>query len=141
MDDVSLRKGASALKPFDQYRKKGLPMIKINGWQRIGIVCSGAWVIFIAVLVGIDYSRVGDDRSYEGRYLELGLSDRCLEALMPGGSDKSLEGCSQEGVVLTKIHLKQILIDAFAPMVVMWIAFYLIVYAINWIAAGFRRDG
>lgn len=120
-------------------------MIKINGWQRIGIVLSLVWLVFIAVVIWRDYQWVGHYHRTGYYFKHGGLSEHCFDLLL----DQDVEGaakqqwekeCSNSNLVTIKwIHTRETFGVIFGPIAALWIAAYFVVYTMKWIAAGFKQ--
>jgi hypothetical protein len=103
--------------------------MRLNGWQRIGIIASVAWFI---------------GGGFWGNYLAIregdwvyGLWDLCRSA----GYDtdvclRKLDGLHRSAI---EGHWYAAAFMALAPLIIGWLAVYALVSLTRWIAAGFER--
>jgi hypothetical protein len=105
--------------------------MRLNGWQRIGIVCSGVWALF-----AVGYVRVIDSgRAFDTYGLMLRL---CIE----GRRAAERASCDQPAVndmnrAFEGEALRMALV-AVVPVVLVWILVYFGLWLTRWIRAGFK---
>jgi hypothetical protein len=100
--------------------------MKLNGWQRVGLVLSVLWLL--AVLAsGFDRAPYFIFGATIGIWLYLpDLAFATPSEYMAAASDFTLRGFAIVGLL---------------PVLFTWLTTYLAVFAYRWIAAGFKGDG
>ena len=103
--------------------------MKLNGWQRIGVVASALWAIG-----AVYYVRVGDI-SYGREYRRL-----LLESCMPEWTTLCQDAAHakyRSMVAWDLVQTADIAASALIPVLMGWVLAYLIVKIARWVKAGF----
>ena len=151
-------------------RKRGIAMTgRLNGWQRIGVVLTTLWLLFVAGAGVVGYSRLETGRgpfvltiSGDELVVAKGTNNRCTKK----ATDEDLRGdpetheiafevavanCSPGHLLYGKpdvklqlpaqhrLRIDDMVLAAFLPPVVAWILIYGAVVITRWIAIGFRQ--
>lgn len=118
--------------------------IRINGWQRIGVILSLLWIIFICGYGGYEYVQGPNGTHYFVEIIKVDTPPT------PANSyEKSLSG---ERKILSfeefagpppvrTFMFGRLIITIIAPLTFAWAIAYLCVIAVQWIAAGFKKNG
>ena len=130
--------------------------MKLNGWQRLGLVLSALWLAVIAV---IGFHSVSDSGSVDSEawyalpssafgisvagYNNLLRPEQCSTVhhkrpdLVPNVSD-CVRGVEQTAYGEPSFGAKGLLLFGLLPVFCAWLAVYLSLFAWRWIAAGFK---
>jgi hypothetical protein len=121
---------------------------KLNGWQRIGVVITGVWVIF--VLLSGAVGLINLERG-QGPFVETvkGTPARCTTPAPPAKPEQKsftfeeAHGCAPGALVEgTQGHSRfmwgALAIAAVAPAILAWLLAYAVVAIVRWVAKGFR---
>ena len=105
--------------------------MKLNGWNRIGIILSVLWMLSV-----IGYTAIEFQLGPESNML---LVD--MVVTKTGEPIKVLEGNPFRDLVPVEPNLKLMtfFLALFIPVVVIWILSYLIVWSTKWVKAGFKE--
>lgn len=114
--------------------------IRLNGWQRIGIVLSIAWMVGAPIYM----DKVGHQRL---RDIELSLISLCTTAGSKLPSEERIGKCIKDGSAdadkYRDIFIKPPLTIFFKygvlPVPVFWALSYFVIFVINWVRRGFRQ--
>jgi hypothetical protein len=107
--------------------------MRINGWQRLGVVASVAWVLIGPLYFSnraIDYAREMAASSYK----------ICNDA-----PSLSPEQCKRDYDSTYKMYADQYLgwtnlaIMAFGPIPFTWLLVYMVIWIVRWIKIGFKQ--
>jgi hypothetical protein len=106
--------------------------MRLNGWQRIGIVASVIWAIGAPIYMDHAAQREASDRfseSYE--------SCRAFPTIDP---NRCFEQASRlyDNVQRYTFSTPETAVVAFVPIVLGWLGVYALVYLVRWIRAGFK---
>ena len=103
--------------------------MKLNGWQRIGVVASSLWAIGAAI-----YERNGQVNSATQMFeFDYG---HCLPELVKACTDKADASFSNH-LALDFVSVSNIVFVAIGPVLAGWVLAYLIVKIVRWVTAGF----
>ena len=100
-------------------------MRRLNGWQRIGLVLSALWGLFVTVFFAFEYGGGGifDTRP---RFINTLLDDPSFLdsfSLFLGGPPKFV----------------MVLVTVVLPVVGGWLLAYVVVWTLKWVMAGFKE--
>ena len=101
--------------------------MRLNGWQRIGIVASALWAL-TSPLWGI---RLGME---EADYAKVALSDCLAEH---GNSDACWQTFHKDLATGFYIHWVFVGLAAFVPIILGWVGAYITVKIVRWVRRGF----
>jgi hypothetical protein len=101
--------------------------MQLNGWQRLGIVLSALWMLFIAIIALFEY----------GGWLRLGEFTFIYEV-------STLETGARFVHDLGLLYEPSFKVSYFAtalllPVLIGWITVYLLAWGIRWVHRGFKR--
>jgi len=108
--------------------------IRPNGWQRIGIVLSVAWLVFLAMDVASEYTG-----AYSGHREFVRMKVVRPPASASSSPDGSLSLDEVLGVREPRVRWRHLAIASLVPIGAGWVLAYAFVYTVRWIAAGFQR--
>jgi hypothetical protein len=106
--------------------------MKLNGWQRIGVILSMLWVVSIASYVAYEYRKGSFSSSI---FIEV-VASKTGESMRQFKTNQFSDLIPVE----TKLKYHQILYCLFLPLLLSWLGVYLVVYFYKWIAAGFKNN-
>src|SRR3990172_3396073 len=112
--------------------------VRLNGWQRIGVVLSVVWALSIGGLGALEYAQEGDPTHYFVDTVKLDL---------PPAKDVNRPGrlLSFEEVVGYRVehHFRtdRLIVVILVPVILFWAIAYVCVLVVRWVAAGFRKNG
>ena len=111
--------------------------MKLNGWQRIGVVLSIVWIIGAGIYQRhADIQRASDSAGFAFRI----CSDN--EQLKP---EIDLDRCTKEIENSYKIWMVgswgNVAFFAFVPMLLGWVAAYVLIRVWRWVKTGFKTKG
>lgn len=110
-------------------------MNRINGWQRIGIVLSVAWVLSVGGYGAFEHVKGGETYYFVDT----------VKVNLPQAKDLVGHGpFSDEEVFGYRIerHFKfdRLIAAMLVPVALFWVLAYICVYVARWIMAGFRKN-
>lgn len=110
-------------------------MRRVNGWQRIGVVASVGWLLYVATWVGLDYL-------FEGRapapFVESVQSVPPASGSLHPGQRLTIEEFA--GVVEHNFRIDRLLLVLFVPVALLWAISYAVVFIVSWVVAGFKKQ-
>ncbi len=129
---------------------KPIPRIslsRLNGWQRLGVVLSVCWALFVVVVAAIDWR---EDHS-------CGFTHDCVDVPVPDLFEQfgvrpperssrpsaDLVGSSAESVITERARVPNFARVAsvlVAPPAAAWLAVYVVLWAVRWVRDGFRQS-
>jgi hypothetical protein len=104
--------------------------MKLNGWQRIGVVASALWAIGAAI-----YER--SSQVSEATTFHKSALSNCLPEFTGACIDAAHENY-RSLLSLDFVSMSNIVFVAIGPVLLGWFLAYLIVKTIRWIKAGFQ---
>jgi hypothetical protein len=113
---------------------------RLNGWDRIGIVISGAWMLFVFTLAVL--ASPADNTFFYEKAVIVANQSKIVTG-MP--KEKSASGTFVSDAELfgppEEFHLRitWLLIALFIPPIVAWLFVRLIYGVIRWVVAGFKN--
>lgn len=124
--------------------------VSLNGWQRIGIIASGAWIIFALAneLPNLDYrAQQAGDVSFKACVDNPGtpynVPDRPLTDSEVFGDELKLDTCRKVRSDVYRIErtsrLQVAALLALAPVIVGWLATYFAIWLVRWVRRGFQQ--
>ena len=116
--------------------------IRVNGWQRIGVVLSLLWVIFVCGLGGYEYIQGPSDMHYFiGTVKADATSAPAKNSDKPkGGKPRILSFEEFAGPPAIRTFMFGRFITALiVPLVFGWVIAYLCIFVVRWVAAGFKK--
>jgi hypothetical protein len=147
-----LEDGASVLfaKGHQEFGSMGIP--HLNGLQRLGVVASALWLVY-AILIGVNQSRLVESGEGDfvltipGKEIPCPLTKEDTSSTSSGKNEISVEEFFGKDMVATTctspdLHLfnqPRFFAFLFLPIILVWVFVYLVIYAIRWIAAGFKH--
>ena len=122
---------------------------RLNGWQRIGVVLTGAWLAFVFFVGALGYANLQEGRSLFVATVK-GTPPRCTAPaapLKPGQKSFTFEeahGCAPgtlvEGTPDRHRFMWELLAAAATiPALLGWLAVYAVIAVIRWIGQGFGK--
>jgi hypothetical protein len=112
--------------------------VKINGWQRIGIIASAGWVIW-------SYNHTFDRLAFRDARIAVDKEQNCLSA-HPGEFDKYFLQCDalspeNESELTKQYHDNEIeaITEALIPVPLAWGGVYLALFFFRWVRKGFSN--
>src|SRR5713226_1791877 len=90
----------------------GVSMLSLNGWQRIGVVLSGLWILFVAVLVLNEFTSTPSRFPHTGNFVvwHLGLgflqNDPDFQRLSPEARSIVVDRLSAQDAEFGKLPLE-----------------------------------
>jgi len=137
---------------------------KLNGWQRIGIVISVAWALFVNALWLYEHMSIQSfsDEMAEGHNATVErfwvswtdgrtgkpltifqAGERLLSSNVMDQRATSLQRAAAEGKIHPELRVHWILVTVaiLVPIAAFWLASYFFVWLIHWIIRGFRGSG
>ncbi len=103
--------------------------MKLNRWQRIGVVLSILWTL------GAAYYERGAQMESGRQILELHFN-ACMEEVERPTAETCSDAMNKEFDVWMKPNWENIAFVAFAPVIFGWILFFIIIRVYQWIKAG-----
>jgi len=107
--------------------------IPLNGWQRIGVVLSVFWAVFVCGYAAYEYAQRGADT----QILIQVTPDKLPIVDKRGGVIDYMEFKSGEPTLL----VGRLLVAAIVPLLLAWAIAYLCVFIVRWVVAGFKKNG
>ncbi len=134
-----------------------------NGWQRIGLLISIAWVVYIGIAVSSQYNGIanlyeglhGDcpivptmsfvqwDDEKSGSPIDLFHSgERSLDCTVTSKRANLLLKQISDGVIIPtrSIEYGSLVAAVFFPVAIFWLLSYMIIWLLRWVRDGFRRN-
>jgi hypothetical protein len=99
---------------------------RLNGWQRIGVVLSALWVLFVCGYSVYEYVQGGSSTRY---LIEMVRADN-----MPFGKAPSFEDFDQK----PRINVGLLFAAIVGPLALAWAMADLVIIAVRWIVVLFR---
>jgi len=96
--------------------------IRLNGWQRIGVILSALWIVFILSFA----------------VYELRFGSRYLLFIGPVTFESFT--IYQDKMEWSRILLGRVVATALLPIPFFWLVAYGFVYALRWVSKGFKND-
>jgi hypothetical protein len=112
--------------------------IRLNGWQRTGVVLSIVWMLSIGGCGALEYLQVGEPTYYFVDTVEVHLPP--AKDVDRPGRELSLEefmGIHAE----RHFRVDRLIAAMLVPLVLIWAFAYVCVFVIRWVAAGFKKNG
>jgi hypothetical protein len=136
---------------------------RANGWQRIGLLISIAWVLYIGIAVSNQYDSIvniheglhGDcpgvpamsfvqwSDAKSGRRLDLFHSgERSLDCTVTSKRANLLLKQISDGVIIPtrSIEYGPLVAAMFFPVAIFWLLSYMLIWLFKWVRDGFRRN-
>jgi hypothetical protein len=125
--------------------------VKLNGWQRIGVVLSGVWLVGVSAIAGLSWA---DRQQTSGAFVRrIVVESPRAEAIppmtkqasqsspdLPEGFAKFLRDKGHnETSYAYEFLVGPFIVALFLPVVLVWILAYAVVTLVRWVAVGFRR--
>jgi len=103
-------------------------LVRLNGWQRIGIVLSVLWAIGAGVHLWLGWQTVsyGYWRAYY----------HCV--FTPGNDENSCQSAQEDAEKKPTEYVRVMLPLALAVIPIAWLLVYIIVWTVRWIRRGFQ---
>ena len=107
--------------------------MRLNGWQRIGVILSLIWAILVCGYAGYEYAQRGAKTQV---FIEVTPDKASL--------------VDKRGSVVDFFELRsggpsllwgRLLVGVVVPMLVAWIIAYLCVFTVRWVIGGFKKNG
>jgi hypothetical protein len=117
--------------------------MKLNGWQRIGILVSLAWAISMAV-----HDRDTNNRTayFSSRDVFQNCLDRSVELTLEAIADMSnaVFNCQNEEKreykKISEANWERTAALSLLPIPIGWLVVYLIIWIFRWVKAGFKPE-
>ncbi|WP_036165474.1 hypothetical protein [Noviluteimonas dokdonensis] len=120
---------------------------RLNGWQRIGVLLTGAWLIFILALAFVE---LADRARSDAYFVETipGVEPQCTQPAAPSTTKtftfEEAHGCARGALAQgrpdrSQINWVGVIMAASIPPIFGWGAVYALIALISWVAKGFRR--
>jgi hypothetical protein len=106
--------------------------MRLNGWQRIGIVASVVWAIGAAFMVRSEQSDRAIELYSSRHYL-------CSSEAAPERAQQCRDGVLLEEVMDMTANWPDVAFVAFAPVAAAWLMAWLSLRVFRWIRAGFNQ--
>ena len=103
--------------------------MRLNGWQRIGIVASVIWAVG-------GYLQMMGERNWASRMFDL-----CLSIPSPGGADnwsKCRQEYERDFPQAFKDKQTEAVLVALVPIPIGWLVVYMVIWVVRWIRRGFK---
>lgn len=135
-------------------------MERLNGWQRLGVIVSGGWIVFILVILINTYTEVdGFEEATSGFCPSLrepfvawvdAKTNEKISVYRPGESSLNCGVIADRAKKLRESFLKDeitpelsiqytALVGAIVvPVVLFWLSAYFLVWVVRWVTVGFR---
>ena len=104
--------------------------MKLNGWQRIGVVASAVWCIGAAFYVRSEQAQLAT--AFHARRL-----NDCLPEFTKLCTDRAHE-IFQKNLSLDSISVINIAFASIGPVIAGWVLAYLTLKVVQWVKAGFK---
>jgi|SRR5215468_873695 len=106
--------------------------MRLNGWQRIGIVASVVWAIGAPIY--LDYAAQQEALAAFGRYYEA-----CRD-VPSNDPEQCFQRASRAYDNVTRYPRQWPALTALVPIGLGWLLAYALVYLVRWIGAGFAKQ-
>ena len=112
--------------------------IRLNGWQRIGVVISVVWVLSVGGCGALEQVREGHSTYYFVDTVIVPVPP-VKELNRPGRllSDEEFLGLRTEH----HFRVDRLIAAMLVPVALFWVLAYACVFVVRWVAAGFRKNG
>jgi hypothetical protein len=111
--------------------------MKLNGWQRIGVVLSIVWVVGAAI-----YQRnVAVERAANFAASTYEICSDIEQRKPESDSNRCIQESAQTRARWLYGNWNDVIFSAFAPMLLAWPAIYLLIRVWRWVRAGFKTKG
>ena len=132
----------------------------LNGWQRLGIIASLGWMVFIFALLGSTYSQIDNfDKATSGFCPRLSepfvtwvdvKKNKEISIYRPGETSlncrvisdraKALRELYLRGEITPEMNIQYVnLVGAITvPIVLLWLSAYFLIWVVKWVIVGFR---
>ena len=107
-----------------------VPMRRLNGWQRIGLVLSALWGLFVTVFFALEYAGGGGIFDTRPHFINTLLVDDPLDPSFLDSFSLFLGRPPKFVMVLVTVVL---------PIVGGWLLAYMVVWTLKWVMAGFKE--
>lgn len=111
--------------------------IRLNGWQRIGVALSVAWMLSVGGCGALEYVQEGKPTYFfvDTVMVQLPLVqdwDRPSRTF----SDEEVSGRAER-------HFKvdRLIAAMLVPVVMFWVLAYVCIFVVGWVATGFKKNG
>lgn len=108
--------------------------MKLNGWQRIGIVLSILWLVPVASFPLIQLWTYPEDTLHNSPFFDWIVP----AADVPSAENDDLYDLFEPDLV-PKLKIGLYLLFAFGPVIGFWLLIYLCIYTIRWVFNGFKH--
>lgn len=111
---------------------------KRNGWVRLGVVLSLAWLLGVLVYAGVEYHYTLEDLTSSVQSPDPALKPGGWEVI---GQESLVINCGvREKQVSCSLRLGNLALLIFGPIAAAWLVVLAFVYAAMWVRAGFRDE-
>jgi hypothetical protein len=123
--------------------------MRLNGWQRIGIVLSVVWILSVGGRGALEYLQGSGEPYYAMRFLPALGEDYyfadSIQIPVPPPKDThvgSFVTFEEARGFRIEHHFRigYLVAAVFAPVVLLWLFAYLSVFVVRWVRAGFKRN-
>ena len=137
---------------------------RTNGWQRIGVILSVVWAVYIVVSAINEYNQPANfsgelqgacptlsvqtyvrwyDEKTGATISSFRNGERSLDCDVAAERAKSLLAQQARGTILPARAIKfgQVIMSVLVPVAVSWVFVYLLIWLFKWVRAGFRGNG
>jgi hypothetical protein len=104
--------------------------LRLNGWQRIGIVLSILWIVGVLIYTWDSY------RDMTARHDKLHYS--CLFSLDTKVTKETCDEVYDVSQMVTASVSQEKLLRGLAPIPIAWLLVYIVVWTVRWIRRGFQ---
>ena len=136
--------------------------MRLNGWQRLGVIISVCWSIFVLGATAVEYSEIRDFEDQTRKFCpslrytmfewknditgdvmtpyfpgEKGLSCGELKMRVSLMVDAYLNDKTAPSLKLKPFNLAAVIV---VPVIVFWVLVYLLTGAVKWVAVGFKKE-
>lgn len=112
-------------------------MIRLNGWQRIGVIISVMWAMFILGTASYQYFKVWQYERMEANCEEL-FDNKSADKSIPEPSLKAECLLTREKVAKPEVFY--VLVATILPIISLWLLAYGVVRVTKWIINGFKSQ-
>ena len=131
--------------------------MRLNGWQRIGVILSAAWMLLAAGRGALEYLHPSEEPNYLDDSVKVQVPVAKKDIGQPGRwlSDEEF-GLGQPGRLLTdkevgipdvysyrierNFRVDHLLVAILAPVILFWGFAYACIFLLRWVLAGFNKN-
>ena len=107
----------------------------LNGWQRLGAVLTIIWMAIISIIGALDYFPEKPKANIFIHYVDRDMTSVSAEEKRKSDAATKIFGIAEQEA---KFHINPFAATLAIPIIGCWLMVYLLIFAIRWVAVGFK---